>query len=93
MLVLAVIAAFSLAWWFRYDTHCPDYATCVAYDRFTGKWIKPTKLSIAQSNIDLINKAKAIYYRESFDTDRALIEGYSVEEIINHLKTGKNFGE
>jgi len=43
--ILAGIAvAFAIAWWFRYDTHCHtnSYGTCVAYDRFTGRWIFPS---------------------------------------------------
>jgi hypothetical protein len=44
---IAVIAMLILAWWFRYDTHCGGEASisCVAYDRFTSRWVFPAMLA------------------------------------------------
>jgi hypothetical protein len=51
-IALTITGLLVLAWWFRYDTTCGGgyNIACVAYDRFTGKWIFPSELIEQKDN-------------------------------------------
>jgi len=37
-IIITIIVVIAFSWWFRFDTNCSS-ERCVAFDRFTGKFI------------------------------------------------------
>lgn len=83
-----IVAIAILAWCFRYDTHCNAPNTCIAYDRLTGDWVFPKALASNTANEKLVKQLIA-EKNKNFDYKKALLHGYSYEEIVSELR-GKN---
>lgn len=86
--LLIFVAALIFAWWFRYDVYCSSERNCIAYDRFLGEWIFPREIAVNTSREKIV-KNLIVETQSSMDYKRALLYGWSYEEIINELRSKK----
>lgn len=83
-LIIAVLIAM-FAWWTRYDVYCTERPACVAYDRFMGEWINPALLARNTANENVV-KALIVSTNSKMDYKKALLHGWSYQEIIDELR-------
>lgn len=91
--ILLLLLIGLLVWWTRYDVYCNTPSACVAYDRLSSSWIKPLAVATQKSQMDYINNAKKLYNQNGFNSEKALIEGYTPNEIVDYLKLNNQKGK